>query len=333
MSNPTETQIGAGDVSGAGLFGLFLLAAAVFSGPAIAQGQSPGDASIRLEYQYILTDRFYDDVWTYDAWTTESHVVMLSGDYAFSERWSAYASLPYVQKKFNCLVPVWCDPHNPNDPYWVDFVPPDKRFIDDGDYHGGLQDLSFGFVYRALEGPLTISPYIGYGFPTNDYPFFAKAAIGMNLWNLPVGATFSYVPYFSDWHFRGNLAYVFSEKPLDINVDFWLANLSAGYWFSQRLSVNVFLSAKWILDGLEMPWDFTDDPFYGNYPGDFDTREWWQHDRLIGHRNVNLGVGVDYFLGESSKLSGSYYTGIHAEQSSEVDYAFTLAYTRYFDGD
>lgn len=311
-----------------------LLASLLFASTAVhAQGQKRGDASLRMEFQAIRTGTFVSDGADFDYWSTDTRVAVVSGDYALNERWNVFAVLPYVRKRFNSEVEWGGDPHNPNDPYWIDFVPPDTRFWDDGEYHGDFQDFSFGVSYRFAKGPVTFFPYVSYGVPATDYPFFAKAAIGMNLWNLPVGATFSYVPYFSDWHFRGNLAYVFSEKPLDVNVDFWLANLSAGYWFSQRLSVNVFLSAKWILDGLEMPWDFTDDPFYGNYPGDFDTREWWQHDRLIGHRNVNLGVGVDYFLGESSKLSGSYYTGIHAEQSSEVDYAFTLAYTRYFDGD
>jgi hypothetical protein len=179
---------------------------------------------------------------------------------------------------------------------------------------------------------LTISPYVGYGFPADDYPFYAKAAIGGNLWNIPVGVDLGYIPYFSDWNVRGNLAYVFSEEPLGINVDYWLAYLSAGYWFKPRFSANVFLSAKYLRNGLIMPWDFTDDPTYGNYPVDFDTIYWWQHDRLLRHRFVNAGIGFDYFLNESYQLSGSYFTGLWAEQTNEVDYAFTLALTRYFSG-
>jgi hypothetical protein len=184
----------------------------------------------------------------------------------------------------------------------------------------------------CVDGPLTVSPYIAYGVPTTDYPFYAKAAIGANLWNIPVGVDLTYIPYFSDWNFRGNLAYVFSEQPLDINVDYWLAYLSAGYWFKPRFSVNVFVTAKYIREGLVMPWDFTDDPTYANYPNDFDTITWWQHDRLLGHRFANLGVAFDYFLNERYQLSGSYFQGIWAEQTNEVDYAFTLALTGYFRG-
>lgn len=313
--------------------GLLTLTAA---STAAAQGQSRGDASLRLEYQYIETGSFYDENFSFDYWNTKSHILMLSGDYALSDRWTLYASLPYVKKRFipDPSNPFGGDPHNPNDPWWIDFVPPDKRFIDDGHYHGDLQDLSFGVRYVAFESPaLTVSPYIGYGFPTTDYPFYAKAAIGTNLWNIPVGVDLTYVPYFSDWYFRGNLAYVFSEEPLDIDVDYWLGFLSAGYWFEPGFSVNAFVSVKYLRDGLVMPWDFTDDPTYGNYPGDFDTIYWWQHDRLLRHRFANAGIGFDYFLNEKYLLSGSWYTGIWAEQTNEVDTAFTLALTRYFSGD
>ena len=312
------------------------LTALLSAGASMAQSQTRGDASIRLEYQYIETGTFYDANFEFDYWNTKSHIVMLSGDYALSERWSVYASLPYVKKRFipDPANPFGGDPHNPNDPWWIDFVPPDKRFIDDGHYHGDLQDLSFGVRYVAVDGPsLTVTPYIGYGFPTTDYPFYAKAAIGTNLWNIPVGVDLTYIPYFSDWYFRGNLAYVFSEKPLDVNVDYWLGYLSAGYWFRPGFSVNAFVSVKYLREGLVMPWDFTDDPTYGNYPGDFDTIYWWQHDRLLRHRFANAGIGFDYFLNEKYLLSGSWYTGIWAEQTNEVDTAFTLALTRYFGGD
>ena len=82
-----------------------------------------------------------------------------------------------------------------------------------------------------------------------------------------------------------------------------------------------------------MPWDFTDDPTYGNYTEGFDTELWYNHDRLIGHRNVNAGVGFAYFMKDRYKLSGTVSTGVYADQSNEVDYAFTLALTRYFGGD
>lgn len=302
----------------------------------VAQNQFRGDASLRLEYQYIGTGDFPFEDEVADYWTTDSHVLMLSGDYALSDRWTIYAALPYVQKRFvaEADVPGFSpgDPHNPNTDF-VNFQPPDLRFIDDGDYHGGFQDLTVGMRYVAVDGPAwTVSPYVGYGVPTDDYPFYAKAAIGANLWNIPVGVDITFIPYFSDWYFRGNVAYVFSEQPLDVNVDYWLGYLSAGYWFQPGFSVNVFASTKYIRGGLVLPWDFTDDPTYGQ-PEDFDNDRWYQHDRLLRHRMLNLGIGFDYFLNERYQLSGTYYETTWADQTNEVDSAFSIALTRYFGGD
>jgi hypothetical protein len=303
------------------------------SDPALAQSQKKGDASIRLEFQHIRTGDFEDDLYVFDYWTTDTQVALLSGDYALSDRWTVFAALPYVRKRFNAGELYGGDPHNPNDAFWIDFVPPDKRFWDDGEYHNDFQDFSIGASYIALDGPLTVTPFISYGVPASDYPFFAKAAIGKNLWTLPVGVSLGYVPYFSDWHFGGNVAYVFSEKPLGVNVDYWLLHLSAGYWFKPKLSMNVFLSGKYTRGGFKMPWDFTDDPTYGNYPDEFDTEEWWHHDRLIGARHLNVGAGFDYFLNTKFKVSGSGYTGIWVEQTHEIDFAFTLGVTRYYGGE
>ncbi len=296
--------------------------------PVLAEGK--GEGSIRVEYQFIHADAFNDDVTTYDYWTTDTQALMFSGNYTFADNWTVFVSLPYVQKRFQSEVDWGGDPHNPNDAFWIDFVPPDKRFIDDGDYHGGFQDLSVSVSYLAVDKALKLSPYIGYGVPVDNYPFYAKAAIGANLWTIPVGVNFSYIPYFDDWYVSGNVAYVFSERPLDVKVDYWSAHLAAGYWFKPNFSANVFLGLKYLVDGLVMPWDFTDDPFYADYPDAFDTEEWYNHDRLIRHRIVNAGVGFDYSFNEKYQVSGSYYTGIWSEQTSETGLAFTLGVTRHF---
>jgi hypothetical protein len=300
--------------------------------PTLAQSQKKGDASLRMEYQFIRTGSFRSQGQEFDYWTTDTQVAMLSGDYAINDRWTVFAALPYVGKRFNSEVPWGGDPHNPNDPYWVDFVPADKRFWDDGKYHAALQDFSIGVNYRIQHGPWTWRPYISYGVPASNYPFFAKAAIGKNLWTAPVGMSFNYVPYFSDWHVGGSLAYVFSEKPLGVNVDFWLADLSAGYLFKANLSVEVFLSLKYARSGLSLlSTEFINgDPVSAVYPDDYDTEKWWQHDRLVGNRNLNFGVGIDYFFSREWKVSGSAYQSVWTDESNEVDYAFTLGFTRFF---
>ena len=307
-----------------------LSAVALLLGAAPASaGQSKGDASLRLEYQYIRTGDFYDDSALFqqggDVGTTDSHVLLLSGDYALGPRWTVFASLPYIQKQHQGT-----GPHNFAE--FVNFDPPDRTLVDDGDYHGGFQDLTVGVRYLAVEGPLSVSPFISYGVPTTDYPFYGKAIIGPNLWRIPVGVDFGFQPYFSDWYFSASVAYVISEKSLGVNVNHWLAFGSAGYYFTPRLFASLFVSYKNTPNGLRMPQDITDDPLYQD-PADFDTALWWQHDRLLAHRYTNVGLGLDYVLSRKHVVSFQYYTSVYADQSNEVDNAFTLGITRFFGRD
>jgi hypothetical protein len=320
-------------ISSISLFASLLLVAA--PGEAEAQGQQRGDGSLRMEYQAIRTGSFISGINEFDYWTTDTQVLLLSGDYALNESWTVFAALPYARKRFNSEVEWGGDPHNPNDPYWTNFVPPDKRFWDDGEYHGDFQDFSIGVSYRFAKGPVIFQPYISYGVPATNYPFFAKAAIGKNLWTIPIGVTINYVPYFSDWHFDANIAYVISEQPLDFNVDYWLANASAGYWFRANLSVNAFLTLKHVRHGISIldPRFIDGDPATAVYPNDWDTEMWWHHDRLVGNRNTNFGLGFDYFFNPEWKVSASAYKSIYTEESNEIDYAFTLGLTRFFGGE
>ncbi len=132
--------------------------------------------------------------------------------------------------------------HNPNVDF-VNFTPPDLRFVDDGRYHGGFQDFYFGAQYRATDGPLVISPYISYGTPMSNYPIYGNAIIGKQVWELPVGVALEYTPYFADWFAHADIAYVFSEKVVGVDLNYWLWNASLGYYFTPRFAPRVFLAA------------------------------------------------------------------------------------------
>ena len=294
--------------------------------PAASQEGSARKSALKIEYQYVRTGDFFDESAVFgsggDIGTTDTHAFVLSGNLPIGDKLSLFASLPYVQKRHR-----GANPHNFLE--FVNFEPPDRRLVDDGDYHGGLQDLSFGARYRLLNGPVQVSPFISYGVPIDDYPIYGKAAIGVNLWAIPIGVQLDYQPYFSDWRFGGNVAYVFREEPLDINVDYWLYTVSAGYYFSPRTFISAFVFSKDTPHGAKLPYDFTDDPTYQDL-ADFDTELWWQHDRVLAHGFTNAGLGIDYVLSERYQLSGQAWTSLRAEQANEVDYALSIALTVFF---
>lgn len=277
-----------------------------------------GDGSFRLEYQYIRTGAFDNDFGELDIGNTDAHVIMLSGSYAFTDKLTAYASLPWIRKRHTGALP-----HNA----LVDFQnyePPDLRVIDDGTYHSSWQDLFVGVQYLVRDERLKLAPFISYGLPTNDYPFYGHSAVGRNLWHVPIGVNWSFEPYFDRWYLDGSVAYVFTEKSLGVDVSHWLADVSFGYYVTDRFAPRLFVTTKYGTEGLDWPGDFNLD--------DLDSAEFYYHDRTIKHNWVNAGVGFDLILNDKYQLTGSWFTMVDPDQVNIVERAWTLAVTRFFGG-
>jgi hypothetical protein len=201
------------------------------------------------------------------------------------------------------------------------------RIVDDGHYHGGLQDFFAGAQYLAFESPaFALSPFVSYGVPVSDYPFYGNAAIGKQIWEIPLGLSVDFTPYFSDWLFRADVAYVFSEEVLGVDLDYWLLYLSASYYVTPRFAPRIFVTKRHAPNALDFPEDFTDD-FSDD---DFDSEFWYHHDQTLKHNYLNAGIGFDYIVSELYEIAATYYQTIDPDGVAEVDYAFTFALTRRF---
>ncbi len=278
-----------------------------------------GDGSFRLEYQFVETGEFDSSIGPIDIGETQAHVFMFSGTYQVSDRWTLSASLPWIKKRHRGALP-----HNPTLDL-TEFPEADQSLIDDGNYHSDWEDLYVSASFDAYQGERwSVSPFLSLGVPTNDYPFYAHAAVGRNIWHVPVGAAFQFKPYFSDFSFSGDIAYVFTEKSLGVNIDHWLVNLDLAYYLTPAFAPKVFVSAKHSTKGL-------------SFPDDFDVtalndENWYYHDRTIKHNFINAGVGFDWLLNDKTILSGSAMTMVDPDQVNTVDLGLSLGITRLFSG-
>ena len=275
-----------------------------------------GEGAIGLEYQYIRTGAFDTSFGELDIGNTDAHAYILSASYDITDKLTVFGSLPWIQKRHQGALP-----HNATVDF-QNFQPPDLRVVDDGTYHGGWQDLFVGMRYLARDERLKLSPFISYGLPTNDYPFYGHAAIGRNLWHVPVGVAWSFTPYFDDWYLEGDVAYVFTEKTLGHDVSHWLVNLRFGYFVTPRFAPKIFASVKHGTEGLDWPDDFD--------VTNLDTEEFYYHDRTIKHNWVNAGAGFDFFIDGNWAVHGTWFTMVRPEQVNIVERAWTLGITRYF---
>jgi hypothetical protein len=196
--------------------------------------------------------------------------------------------------------------------------------IDDGDYHGGLQDLSVGVQYLALDGPVRISPFVYYGTPASNYPIYGSAAIGRGLNELSLGVSFEFTPYFSDWRFQADISYAISEKVMSVDLNYWLTYLSAIYYVTPRFAPRIFLTSRHAPNALRYPEDF--EPYEEKY----DNENGWRHDQTLKHEFINAGIGFDYIFSERYGVTAIYYRTIDAENILKVDRAFNVGLTLRF---
>lgn len=150
------------------------------------------------------------------------------------------------------------------------------------------------------------------------------ATSGRHVWQLPVGVSLDYIPYFSDWEFRGDLAYVFSEKPLGVNIDSWLLYASASYYVTPRFAPKIYITSRQALHGLRFPEDFTDDFTLSTYE-DFDNEWYYHHDQTMRHNFTDAGIGFDYVVSDRYTIAGSFYRTIIPDNVAKVEYAFRFA--------
>lgn len=287
----------------------------------VGHGQEPVasmDNSVRVEYHYAYTGDFVYDTGDFDVGATTSHALVLSAAYSISERWKLFASIPYVQRRHSGVGPgahVFAE--------FNQFEPPDTRIIDDGSYTGGFQDLSFGVQYHAVDGPrFSLSPYVSYGTPVTDYPFYGAAAIGRHLNELHLGLSMELRPYFSDWLFHGDVTYAISEQELGVDLNYWLAYVAAGYYVTPRFIPRIYIS------GREAP-NAIKGEYIDNVVG-WDSEYGWRHDQILKHSFINAGIGADYLVSERYSISGTYYRSIRSDNIYELEAAFTIGLTYNF---
>lgn len=278
------------------------------------------DDSVRIEYQYARSSQYNTTEGPVDTGRTDTHVLLLSGVWSINERWKIWGSLPYVQKRHEAGT------FGVHDPLldFVNYTPPDLRMVDDGHYHGGFQDFTAGVRYLALDGPFSISPFVSYGVPTTNYPIYGSAIRGRGLWELHLGVSTEFLPYFSDWLFRADIAYAISEKVLGVDLNYWWAHVSASYYVTPRFLPRVFVKTRYAPNALSYLEDF--EPYEEKY----DNENGWRHDQTLKHNFIDAGIGFDYLINDRYSIAASYYKTIDSEDLLELDFAVTFALTRSF---
>ncbi len=275
-----------------------------------------GSGQVVLTYQFNSTDGFESSIGELPIGSIDTHVMNIELQYALTDRLTIIAGLPYVRKRYN-------NGPLPHDPMLL--VPPRPYIenVDLGDWNTGFQDFNIGAKYRLIEGAFSVSPFAYLGVPSNEYPFYGNAAIGQQLTRLQLGSSLMWYPGLSNAYYSADIGYVFVEETLGVSVNYWNIRAEAGYQFTPRLTGRLF--GLWKKgSGNSVP---------DNYPG-FPTQLtdelWYQHDRMLKHNYMNIGIGIDWALNDNYSISSNYMEMIWEDQVNILEYAFTLSLARSF---
>jgi hypothetical protein len=275
-----------------------------------------GSGQIVLTYQFNATDGFESDIGPLPIGSIDTHVMNIELQYALTDRLTIVAGIPYVRKRYN-------DGPLPHDPLLLDPPRPYIENVDDGDWNSDFQDFNIGAKYRAKEGAFSVEPFAYLGVPSHEYPFYGNAAVGQQLTRLQVGSSLMWYPGLSNAYYSADIGYVFVEKTLGVNVNYWNIRAEAGYQFGPRLTGRLFGLLK-KGSGNAVPTD------YPGFPGQLTDELWYQHDRMLKHNYMNIGIGLDWALNDDYSLSTNYMEMVWEDQVNLLEYAFTLSIARAF---
>jgi len=265
-----------------------------------------------LSYQTSTAQNLVASEFTVNTAPLPERSLNFAFDYALNDHWTVSAGLPWITKK--ALAPS----HNPlvlNPPH------PESKFLDDGHYHGYLQDLRLGARYLVFSDPFSLEPYITVTIPASDYPFFAIAGVGQHLRRTELGSAFTYHPPFLKWDFSLEAGYVFAPNVLGYDIGAVRVEGEAVYFVDPRISLKTFFSSKHG-KGIDPP----------RTPTSIPSEIWYHHDQLIRHNYVTLGVGVDVAMKDRNVVGISWIEMVHAQDIFKLDHAIDITMSRSFGG-
>lgn len=279
-----------------------------FAAAAADDGESrKGHGHVSVGLQLLHVDGFESNSGKLPIGTTDTQTLTFEVEYYATDRLTLVAGLPLIRKRYQGP--------GAHDPLALDPPRPDVEFVDDGDYHTDFQDWHFAVRYLLRDGRFQIEPFIGLEEPASDYPFFAHAAVGQQLTKVDLGSNFSYRPPLSDAFYTLSVSRVFVEETLGVSVDHWRVNASAGYIFSDRLSARVFALLK---DGDGLDFEDFAQPLAAN-------PRWIQHDRMVKHNYLNVGIGAEWLASEKIQVSAAAMTMVWAEQVHILEYGLVFS--------
>jgi hypothetical protein len=253
----------------------FPLLLTLFCVPILTHGQAWTPAKGAGDYSLVFQDLYTRDHLLQDGSRIYAgHVTLLgivqSLDFGLTDKLAATVAFPLGAGKYRGPTP--------------------HQFpIDNGNYHGSLQDMGITLRYNWLPRPLVLTPFVSGSFPMSHYEHFAHSAIGSDSWEFRMGvnAGHHFESLLPRAYYQVQYSFVLAESFMSVRPNKNRFNGEIGYFLTKRLSVRALALSQLTHGGLDAN-DFhhrvATDPL------------WRQHDRIQRMNFFNLGGGAAYSI-------------------------------------
>jgi hypothetical protein len=246
-----------------------------------------GEGTASVLYQYGF-DRLhvYADGRTKDRGHIFLSGVILDTDFSLTDKLAVRVSLPYISGKY-----VGRNGHT-----LVRGRPETAVALDNGSFHGSLQDFRFDVRYSLSQRALKVVPFFQASIPSYDYATLAHAAVGINLREYRVGVNLGrrLNPILPKAFVQGRYAFGFSQEVANIAPKRSYAEFQLGYFLTRRLSLQGAAVLTYSHNG--------NDNDYNLFPDNLTDEQWLNHDRISRAKLLDLGANIGYSFNDSTSV-------------------------------
>jgi hypothetical protein len=232
----------------------------------------------------------YGDGRTRDRGHTTLDATYLETDFSLTDKLAVKVSVPFIEGKY-----VGSNPH-----LLVRGQPSTAVALDDGNYHGGLQDFRFQVRYLLRERGWRVAPFVLANLPSHDYSVFAHAATGINETEYRVGVSVGrrLDPLLKKAFLQGQ--YAFGMSPLvaaGVAPKRSYGELQLGYLLNSRFSIQGSSVLLYSHNGINFD--------YNLWPNNVTVEQYLNHDRISQSKLLDAAVSFSYRLSPSMSLFAS----------------------------
>jgi hypothetical protein len=198
--------------------------------------------------------------------------------------------------------------------------------LDDGNYHGGLQDFRFDVRYNVSRKALMVTPFVQVSIPSRDYSTLGHGAIGTDQREYRVGVNVGrqLSPWIRKAFVQGRFAFGSVQEIAHVSPKRTYGEMQLGYLLSRRLSLQGSTVWTHSYNGIDFDINL--------FPGNLTTEQYLNHDRISRVNLLDVGASSTFAVTRKTNLFVGWGHSISGTNTHLRSIVLTAGVTKTFVG-